>query len=128
MQDAETPDIRAKTKTERHYLHRSFSLYYNVLLLNVSHNDTTSVSAYINSAVYLRVAADYLSNVAPLLCVIIDTLPCYALVGGLVDSVAVAVCLAHHVECHVVAVLFSFANANSIAQCNVLRCRSESAC
>jgi len=23
MQDAETPDIRAKTKTERHYLHRS---------------------------------------------------------------------------------------------------------
>ena len=57
------------------------SLYYNVLLLNVSHNDTTSVSAYINSAVYLRVAADYLSNVAPLLCVIIDTLPCYSLVG-----------------------------------------------
>lgn len=56
-------------------------LYYNVLLLNVSHNDTTSVSAYINSAVYLRVAADYLSNVAPLLCVIIDTLPCYSLVG-----------------------------------------------
>lgn len=57
------------------------SLYYNVLLLNVSHNDTTSVSAYINSAVYLRVAADYLSNVAPLLCVIIDTLPGYSLVG-----------------------------------------------
>lgn len=57
------------------------SLYYNILLLNVSHNDTTSVSAYINSAVYLRVAADYLSNVAPLLCVIIDTLPFYSLVG-----------------------------------------------
>lgn len=57
------------------------SLYYNILLLNVSHNDTTSVSAYINSAVYLRVAADYLSNVTPLLCVIIDTLPCYSLVG-----------------------------------------------
>ena len=51
------------------------SLYYNVLLLNVSHNDTTSVSAYINSAVYLRVAADYLSNVAPLLCIIIDVTP-----------------------------------------------------
>lgn len=58
------------------------SLYYNVVLpLNVSHNDSTSVSAYINSAVGLRVAADYLSNVAPLLCVIIDTLPCYSLVG-----------------------------------------------
>ena len=128
IQCAEMPDIRAKTKTERHISYRSISLYYNVLLLNVSQNDTTSVSAYINPAVYLRVAADYLSNVTPLLCIIIDTLPSYSLVGGRVDSVAVAVCLAHHVECHVVAVLFCLTKTDSIAQCNVLRCRSESAC
>lgn len=73
----------SQTKRAAHFipLFLAISLYYNVLLLNVAHNDTTSVSAYINSAVYLRVAADYLSNVAPLLCVIIDTLPCYSLVG-----------------------------------------------
>lgn len=70
----------SQTKRAAHFIPLC-SLYYNVLLLNVAHNDSTSVSAYINSAVGLRVAADYLSNVAPLLCVIIDTLPCYSLVG-----------------------------------------------